>query len=374
MTHRILTLVALVASLAAVPSASARDDDRSERREGPGAVYTMSNATAGNAILVFGRSADGALVAGDAVATGGMGTGAGLGNQGGLVLTRNQRWLLAVNAGSNSVSVFEVRPQGLRLVDVEPTGGVRPISVTEHRGVVYVVHAGNDTIAGFTLSSRGQLSPLADSVHGLSSPGAGPAQIAFTLDGGFLLVTEKANNRITIFTIDRRGRPVDRRAQDASGMTPFGFAFGKRHQVFVTEAFGGEAGRAATSSYLIDADGTLSSISPSVATNQTAACWAVLTPNGKYAYVTNAGSGSISGYAVDGDGRIALLNEDGRTGVTGAGSTPIDMAIANNGTILYNLNAGSRTIGAFRLERDGSLTPLAVAVSVPAGTNGLVAR
>ena len=95
-----------------------------------GAVYTMSNAADGNAILMFDRLADGRLVPAGTVATGGNGSGAGLGNQGGLVLSGNEKWLLTVNAGSDSISVMQVRRRGLRLIDVEPSGGSRPISIT----------------------------------------------------------------------------------------------------------------------------------------------------------------------------------------------------------------------------------------------------
>ena len=210
---------------------SAQSERRIDRRPFPGTVYTASNSVAGNAILLFDRLGDGRLVPAGSVATGGTGTGAGLGNQGGLSLTRNERWLLAVNAGSDSLSVFEVRKRGLRLADVTPTGGSQPISVTEHRGVVYVVHAGSDTIAGFTLGRNGRRQPLAGSIHGLSGTGVGPAQIAFTPDGDSLLVTEKNTNRIVTFDIDRSGLPTDQRVQDASAVTPFGFAFAKRDQV-----------------------------------------------------------------------------------------------------------------------------------------------
>ncbi len=369
MKQRLITVLALALSLSAVGPARA-DDDRGGDR---GAVYTMSNAAAGNAVLMFDRLGDGRLVAAGCVASGGSGTGGGLGNQGGLVLSEDDRWLLAVNAGSHSLSVFEVRARGLRLVDVAPTGGTRPISVTEHDGVVYVVHAGSDDIAGFTLSARGQLRPLADSVHGLSGAGVGPAQIAFTPAGDFLLVTEKATNRITTFAVDRRGRPTDRRVQDAAGVTPFGFAFGRRGQVVVTEAFGGAPDGSATSSYRVGRDGTLTVISASAATHQTAACWAAVTPNGRFAYAANAGSGSITGYAVARDGQLSLLDEDGRTGVTGAGSAPVDLALAG-GRFLYNLNNGSHAIAAFVVGRDGSLTPLPFATGLPVGANGLAAR
>jgi 6-phosphogluconolactonase (cycloisomerase 2 family) len=162
--------------------------------------------------------------------------------------------------------------------------------------------------------------------------------------------------------------------QTASGVTPFGFAFGRRDQVFVTEAFGGAPDTSATSSYEIAQDGTLTSLSGSVGTGQTAACWAAVTPDGRFVYVTNTGSGSISGYAIGFDGRIELLDEDGRTGITGNGSTPIDVVITQNGKYLYNLNSGTHTISGFRIQADGSLAPLPFAIDAPVTASGLVSR
>ncbi|MGE0815720.1 MAG: lactonase family protein [Vicinamibacterales bacterium] len=371
MTHRCLTLLAATLCLAAATAASAGPGG-GDRRASPGAIYTMTNGAAGNAVLVFDRAADGRLLPAGPVATGGAGTGAGLGNQGGLVLTDNERWLLVVNAGSHTVSVLEVRPHGLRLVDVVDSGGLTPISVTERHGLVYVLNAGTDSIAGFRLR-RGRLQPIPGSLRGLSGTGVAPAQIGFSRDGGVLLVTEKATSQIVAYAVDRHGVPAQALVQPSSGATPFGFAFGRRDQVFVTEATGAPNG-AATSSYEVDEDGALTAISPSVPTNQAAACWAVLTPDGRYLYVTNAASGSISGFAVDFDGRIALLDDDGRTGVTGAGSTPLDMVVTDNGRFLYVLNGGSHTIAGFRVGGDGGLQPLPGAVPVPATANGLATR
>lgn len=376
MKHRILSALASVVGVVALSAGigASQGAEPIDRPPAPGSVYTMSNAAGGNAILVFDRLADGRLVSRGSVPTGGAGTGAGLGNQGGIVVTRNERWLLAVNAGSNTLSVFEVRPRGLQLVDVEATGGLQPISVTEHRGLVYVVHAGSDDIAGFVLERNGRLHALPGSTRPLSSSAVGPAQISFTPDGRQLLVTEKNTNKIVTFAVGRFGLPADMRVLDSSGATPFGFAFGKRDQVFVSEAFGGTVNASATSSYEIGDDGTLMPISPSVATNQTAACWAATTPDGRFVYVTNAGSGSISGYAIDFDGDIALLDGDGRTGVTGDGSTPIDVVVTDSGRFLYSLNSGTHTIGAFRIGEDGSLDPLPFATGLPESANGLAAR
>jgi 6-phosphogluconolactonase (cycloisomerase 2 family) len=367
-----MTLTAVVG--AAIAAAGRQVDPFDHRQPFPGAVYTMTNAADGNRILVFDRLHDGRLRFAGAVETGGDGTGTGLGNQGGVTLSRNERWLLAVNAGSNSVSVFQIHRHGLRLVDHQDSGGPRPVSVTEHRGLVYVLNHGNDTIAGFHMRANGRLEPIPHSIRSLSGTGTDPAQIGFTRDGDALVVTEKASNMITTFEVDREGRPGDIHPHASSGQTPFGFAAGKRDQLFVSEAFGGAIDASALSSYEIDRQGRLDVISPSVGTNQTAACWVALTPNGRYAYVTNTGSGSVSGFAIDFDGTITLLDKDGRTGDTGNGSTPIDVAITDDGDVLYTLNSGNGTIGVFRIGRDGSLRPLPFLSGLPSGLNGLAAR
>ncbi len=340
----------------------------------PGAVYTMSNATSGNAVIIFDRLSDGRLVPAGSIATGGLGTGGGLGNQGALTMAQNERWLLAVNAGSDDLTVFAVRRRGLEQIDIESSGGDRPVSVTEHRGLVYVLNAGSDSISGFQLGADGRLQPLVGSTRSLSGSGTAPAQIAFSTGGDVLVVTEKATNKIVTFQVDRDGLPGQAQVQDSNGQTPFGFAFGKRDQLFVSEAFGGADNASATSSYEVDREGLLTTISPTVGTNQTANCWVVITPSGRFAYVTNTGSGSISGYSIDFDGRIELLDADGRTGVTGDGSRPIDLELTDNGRFLYSLNSGTNTIGAFRVQSDGSLTPLPFAAGLPPGANGIAAR
>lgn len=337
-----------------------------------GAVYTATNGPAGNAVLVFDRLRDGRLVPQASVPTGGAGTGAGLGNQGGLLLSKNERWLLVVNAGSHSVSVFAVRPRGLRLTDVRPSGGLQPVSVTEHRGIVYVLNAGSDNITGFRLGRDGRLRPIDGSTRGLSGAGTGPAQVSFSPDGDVLMVTEKATNKIVTFEVDRHGAAGLAQVQDSNGQTPFGFAFGKRDQVFVSEAFGGAPNASATSSYDVDRHGLLTTITASAATNQTANCWIAVTPNGRFAYGTNTGSGSISGYHIGFDGELTLLDADGRTAVTGGG--PIDMAIADGGRFLYALVTGTNAIAAFRVKADGSLAPLPFTAGIPAGANGLAVR
>lgn len=370
MKYRTVIMIAGLLSIAAAARTQARNSDNAVA----GAVYTATNSTQGNAVLVFDRLADGRLVPAGSVGTGGAGTGTGLGNQSGVVLSRDERWLLVVNAGSNSVSVLDARGRGLQLVDVQPASGVRPVSITERRGIVYVLYAGSDSIEGFRLDREGHLEPIPGSTRGLSGAGTAAAQIGFSSDGDALVVTERATNRIVTFQVDHDGLAGSAQVYPSSGVTPFGFAFGKRDQLIVSEAFGGAAGASATSSYEIDRLGQLTTISGSVPTTQTAACWVAITPNGRFAYVTDAGSGVISGYRIAFDGRIELRDPDGRTGITGDGSVPIDLVVTGNGQFVYSLNSGTHTIGAFQVGADGSLTPLPFAGGLPAGANGLASK
>lgn len=359
--------VALIASFTLSGVAAAAGDS--------GAVYTLTNSAAGNAVAIFKRAADGTLTPAGAVATGGLGTGAGLGSQGALTLSANHQWLFAVNAGSNEISVLAVSPAGLTLVDKVASGGVGPISVTNYKNLVYVLNAGGSgNITGFTLGTDGQLAPIANSTRYLSNNGVGaapgPAQVSFSPDGAVLVVTEKATNLIDTYAVDEEGVAGAVTTHPSAGVTPFGFAFAGRSTLVVSEAAGGAVNVSSASSYDVSGAG-FELISAAVPTGQTAACWAVATKNGKYAYTTNAGSGSIAAYRVNGDGTIELL--DGQAGLPGAGSTPIDAALSVDSQYLYTLNAGAHSITGFAVNADGSLTLIGGASGLIAGTVGLAA-
>lgn len=367
----------LIAAIFLLPVFALRAGPASAAEDSAGTVYVMSNAAEANAVLVFERAADGSLSEAGAFPTGGLGTGAGLGSQGAVVLHENGRWLFAVNAGSNEVSVFSVTPDGLQLKDTEPSGGELPISLTARENLLYVLNAGGSgNITGFTIALNGELSPLPGSTRSLSNGGAGaapgPAQISFSPNGVLLVVTEKASNQILTYAVGSDGLPSGPVAHPSAGETPFGFDFSRRNYLIVSEAFGGAADASVVSSYQLNG-GDLKVISPAVATTETAACWVVVTQNGKFAYVTNTGSGTISGYRVRPDGSLVLLDADGVTGVTGPGSSPIDAAFSAGDSFLYVLNAGAHTVAAFQLVAGGGLIPLGE-VSVPAGSVGIAAQ
>jgi 6-phosphogluconolactonase len=338
-----------------------------------GVVYASTNAVAGNEVVVYERARDGTLTAAGKVATNGAGSGGGLGNQGAVTLSRNGRWLFAVNAGSSEVSVFATRGTSLKLVEKVSSGGQRPVSVTTHGDLLYVLNAGGvNNITGFSIGEWGKLTPIAGSTKALSAAATGPAQVEFDPSGEALVVTEKATNKIDLYTLEDgiADGPVVR---DSNGMTPFGFAFDRRGHLIVSEAFGGAPNKSALSSY--DIDGTaLNLISGSVGTTQTAACWVVTTRNNRYAYTTNTGSGTVSGYRLARNGKLSLLNADGRTAVIGAGSAPTDAALTQNSRFLYVLNSAIGTVSGFRVEANGSLWPVGAIGGLPAGVTGLAAR
>jgi 6-phosphogluconolactonase len=366
---KLVTLSLTLGSLAVSMSAYADDDDGFRS----GKVFTSTNSSTANELLVFAPDATGQLSLITRLATQGQGTGGGLGNQGSVTLSGNGRYLFVTNAQSNTVSTFQIRNSGITLTSTVNSGGLRPISVTEHRGVVYVLNAsGTGNVAGFSNHS-GVLTPIAGSIRGLSATtGTGSAQVGFSPDGEVLVVTEKATNKLTSYRVRGDGGIDEPVVTASAGITPFGFAFDRRGDLLVSEAFGGAANASAVSSYTFSSrtPATPSVVSPSVGTTQSAACWVVVTPNGRYAYTTNTASGTISSYTIAKTGAIALA--EGQAATAGAG--PIDAAISANGRSLYVLNARSQTISSFTVGRDGILTNPGSVAGLPVGAVGMAAN
>jgi len=359
--YRMRTIVlglGLFAMLVLASVATAASSDNS-----PGAAYTLTNSPVGNAVVAFSRAADGTLTAQGSFATGGSGTGSGLGSQGAVVLSNDGGQLFAVNAGSNTISLFGVRANGLDLQATVPSGGIRPISITERRGLLYVLNAGGaGNIAGFTVGN-GTLTPLAGSIRPLGSGSAGPAQVSFAPDGSTLVVTEKTTSTIDTYVVGSDGVAGSPVVSPSVGGTPFGFDFDNRGHLLVSNAAG------SASSYAVSSNGA-TVISGAVATNQGAPCWLIASKNGKYAYTANAAAGTISGFSVGHDGALALLDPSGVSASLGSTSHPLDEAVSNNGQFLYNLTDGLHTISAFRIAEDGSLVQVG-SIQVPAGADGL---
>ena len=339
---------------------------------GRGFVFTNSNAAAGNAVVSWRRGADGSLADPVSTPTGGTGTGASLGDQGAIVADAEDGLVFAVDAGSNNVAMLRATPQGLRVLGRAASGGERPISLTRHGALLFVLNAGGEgNVAGFRIRPDGQLVPIPGATRGLGGAATGPAQVGFSPDGDHLVVTEKAANALAVYDVAPTGALSAPHVQPSPGATPFGFAFTRIGTLVVSEAHGGMAGASSASSYRFGPGGALVTISAAVPTHQTSACWVAVPRSGEFAYTSNAASSTLSGYRVGADGSITLLDPAGDTAHTDGGA--LDAAFDREGRYVYVLNGGTHTLNAYRRLSDGHLDPLSGVSGLPATSAGLAA-
>jgi 6-phosphogluconolactonase len=338
----------------------------------PAVVYVQTNDATTNEVLAFERGADGRLAPLGRFATGGRGTGKPhLPSQSSIVLSGDGDRLLVVNAGSDDLSLFGVEEGGLALADRRASGGSTPTSVAVSRDLVYVLNNGTPNIAGFRIDD-GRLVELEGSPRPLSADHADPAQIAFSIDGRTLVVTERGTDSISTYAIDERGYAAGPTTIKSSGKTPYGFDFTPDGAMIVTEAFGGAVGAAAASSYALTDPGTLAPVSRSVADTRSEVCWATVTNDGRFAYVTNFGDGTISCYEIARDGTLEL--RDAVAASTRPGEKGIrDEAISRDGRYLYAIDADAQRVFGWTIGGGGELVPIGAFEGVPATVAGLVA-
>ncbi len=365
-------------------AAFAQTDNPRAQRNRVGAVFAMTNATEGNEIIVYSRASDGTLTRlNNRERTRGLGQGVDTDTQGPLRLSADNRFLYAVNPGSDNITVFEVNGTRLRFLQIIDAGD-QPLSLTISGNLLYSLDgsvAGNG-IRGFRIAADGTLTELPDSFRALSSPIAVPGIVDFSPDGRFLLVTHKTTNvvltpqnAIDVFAIGPDGYASAMPLRNPSfGLRPFGSAFRNDGKLVVVESFNAAPNLSAASSYQLNPDGTITVISGSVVNLQTDVCWVVITIDGRYAYTANFGSGTISSYRLDLSGALTLIN--GNAAFLGDMSQPVDLALSADGRFLYLLLRGTGAVAAFRIEGNGSLTALGVVAGglpVADGASGLAA-
>src|SRR5437762_14218918 len=278
----LLGLAAVAATATAVLPAAASASNLASPVVGH--VYINDNTAGANTIGAFDRHADGTLTpeAGSPFAAGGAGTGSGLASQGALQFSVDGRFLIAVDAGSNQISVLRVRSDGsLRLVPggVVSSRGVLPDSLAVHGDLVYVANsgAGHSNYTGFRLGFGGHLFHIPRSTVTLAS-GAAPGDVLFNGTGTKLAGTEVGPSVIDSFTVGSGGRLTAAPGSPyrAQGLGPFGSEFRPTnpHQLFVSNAHNAGAGTGTVSAFRDSANGTLSPIGSSpFADLQTAPCW-----------------------------------------------------------------------------------------------------
>jgi 6-phosphogluconolactonase (cycloisomerase 2 family) len=384
-----LLLAAPATGLATSLQAAAAPDGHSA-----GHVYVLNNNLTGpNSITVFNRKSDGSLVMAGTTDIGGMGSLAAFSNgtQGSLIRTggsagdddqpvatdtpdngtRRGGRLFAADAGSDQISVVDVHDGRLTLVGVFPSGGSGPVSLTYEDGLLYVLNAANANpavaanVTGFRVDAQGALHPIAGSTRPLSAAHPNPAQVLLDPYRRYLLVTEKDTNLIDLYRVGHDGSLSAPATIASVGAIPFGMAFDRPErpsEFIVADAAGGANGTGAATAYRLQ-NGTIHALGPAVPDHQIAPCWMVITPNGRYAYTSNADSQTISGYRIEHDGTITLLTANGATGTTPPDTFPLEEALSGPGRYLYALDSrlllpvpGPATLSGWRIGADGSLT------------------
>jgi 6-phosphogluconolactonase (cycloisomerase 2 family) len=378
MKNRRLAVAAALATAAAllvVSAAAAGGNERRAGRDGD-AVFVQTNGLAGNQVVVYDRADDGTLTPAGTYATGGNGGAAlpgtesdRLASQGSLAYDPFHRILIAVNAGSDTVSAFRVRGDELELTTVLPSGGSFPNSVAVHDGLAYVLNAGGaGSVQGFRITGHG-LVPIPGSTRSLGLANTtppnfltAPGQVGFTPDGRQLIVTTKAStSSYEVFAVGPDGRlstaPV---VTPSATPVPFAFTFGPGGRLVA-----GEAGASSVTTYEIAPSGTLSD-PKSKSDGQVALCW--IQRVGPFYFVSNTGSNTVSSFQVGPDGQPSLLAAVAAT--TDAG--PIDQTAS--GGFLYTEAGLAGAVDEFRVNGDGSLTRIGSVTGLPAGIEGITAN
>jgi 6-phosphogluconolactonase len=337
-----------------------------------GYVYVNDNTAGTNTIGAFAQHADGSLtpLTGSPFSTGGAGTGTIVGSQGSIQTTADGRWVLAVDAGSNEISVLKVRSGGaLAPAPGSPvsSGGIEPVSIAVHDSLVYVANEGDGTsgsnYTGFRLTDRGRLTPLAGSTIPLP-PTALPGDILFNATGRNLVGIEVGTTDPSTFRIDSFRVRDDGRLKAAAGSPfpaeapgPFGSAFSPRHphRLYVSNAHGG-TGNGSVSGFSVGSAGELTSIAGSPYPNgETAPCWVEISHDGRYLFAVNTGSTTISRYRILSTGALRLIGSTSFS--SGIGIRPFDARLDAGGNNLYVVDAAIASVSGFAVS-GGSLAEL----------------
>lgn len=362
----VLLAVAVSATAAAASAATATAAPSQPAFASPvvGHVYVNDNTAPVNTIAAFDRHADGDLTPapGSPFATGAAGTGTTIGAQGALQETDNGRYLLAVDPGSNQISVLRIEPDGtLALRAVVSSDGLQPVSIAVHRRLVYVANAGNgdSNYTGFWLGRHGRLYAIAGSTVSLPD-GSTPGDVLFNSDGAHLVGTRVGTSEIDSFDVGADGRLTAAPGSPfaAQGPGPFGSEFRPTNpnQLFVSNAHGGTLA-GTVSAFRVAGDASLHSIGASpFADHQTAPCWVEISHDGRFLFAVNTASGTVSSYWIARDGSLTLLastpvdNDPSKAG-------PFDARLSPSGSTLWVVDNGAKAVSAFRVV-GGHLFPL----------------
>lgn len=338
------------------------------------ALFVETDAASGNTILAYHRASDGTISFAGSYATGGDGatavnaTADPLASQGGLTLINNGQELVAVNAGSDTITVFAVDGTQLSRVQQLSSEGQFPNSVTSNGHLVAVVNGGGQgTVAEYALLG-GFLVPLPGQVRSLGLSNTtppdfhqGPGDIGYTPNGKFLIVATKLpTNDYDVFSVGGNGALAANPVKTPSvNPLPFAFVFDANGNVVSTEA-----GASAVTTYRVNKDGTLTSLGTAL-DGQIALCW-ISGANG-YFFGSNSGTANVSSFDETATGAPQVVSATAATAHAGT----IDSVVSPDGHFLYVESGGAGTIDTFAIGAGGSLTQIETIFNVPLASEGI---
>jgi 6-phosphogluconolactonase len=397
-------LVAVAAAAAAllIPVVADAATTSGTQGGGGGWVFTATNNPSGNAVFVYKRGANGQLTQTATVPTGGKGAinqppfgFPVVDSSGSINLTSNGKLLFVVNAGSNSVTSFQVKSSGLKRVSVVSSHGKLPISLASSGNTLYTVNEISKNIYGWTFTSNGVLHPIAASNRKLTAVTPTgkkdkvgvAAGIGFTADGAVVAVTQRGLPRtygeIDTFAIGQGGGAGKSQAYATKGVAnPFGFsAVGKYLVVsnagLVKTPSGAQPNPAdftqftgSVATYKVSDSGKVTFVHNTLSGGR-AACWLIITKNGKIAITTNtlssgtppaggptSGQGAVATLSVGANGKLTLLKQ-----ANTSPGFPGDEALSRDSKYLYVddpsiIVPGGGHIEAYKLGPGGTVTPI----------------
>ena len=338
------------------------------------ALFLETDSPDGNSILSYVRASDGTISLSGSFLTGGNG-GAGasssaapLGSQDGLALAGNNQDLIATNAGSDTISVFDVTGTTLKLVQQIGSGGQFPNSIAVHGDLVSVLNAGGaGSVQEFSLV-KGRLATLATENRSLGLDNTTPpdyvhgaGQVGYTPNGQHLVVTTKdSTNSYDVFSVSPNGTLGAAPTVTVSdNPVPYDFNFDAAGNLFAIEA-----GTSSASVYEVNANGSLTSLG-TVSDNAKALCW-VSSANG-YFFGSNAGSGNITSFDENSSGTpqiVASVAASAHAGTT-------DSVVSPDGKFLYVESGGAGTVDVFAIGANAALTLVTTIFNIPVASEGI---
>jgi Lactonase, 7-bladed beta-propeller len=331
-------------------------------------VYVQTDNLKGNQVVVYDRNDAGTLKQAGVFATGGLGgqlEGSEvdhLASQGSLALDKQDGLLFAVNAASNTVSVFGVFGDKLAVRQVIGSGGTFPVSVAVRDGLVYVLNGlDGGSVQGFVVSA-GQLVPLPGSNRSLGLTAEGPqfthtpGTVVFSPNGSQLIVTTKANtNDVDVFPVNPGGQLGSPVVNPLPGTVPFAITFDREGHLILSESAG------ALGDFKLGENGTIQQLDV-VPSEQVATCW-VVEAHGHF-YTSNPGSASLTDYSESFAGQVLNKVED----VPTDGGT-VDATATEDGDFLYVQTGAEGNVDEYSVGAHGELTRIGT-VTVPGAVGG----